>query len=93
MGTPVAGVCSKGATSSFDGVTVGLGSVMRCEEGLTRLTPTSLSKPMIYIGWTEIGYDGCKTEEVSIRTPQLPSQRSKYKNTYNILLQIIIIKV
>ena len=56
-------------------------SVKGCEQGLTRFTPNSLSKPMIYVGWMEIWYDGCKTEEVFICTPRLPSQWSKYKYT------------
>ena len=36
---------------------------------------------MIYFGWMEIGYDGCKTDPVFIRIPRLPLQRSKYKYT------------
>ena len=47
-------------------------------------------KPMIYVGWMEIGYDACKTEEVFICKLQLPSQWGKYKNTNNVLFEIYV---
>ena len=48
------------------GISIGYQRIVDSE---VKKSATSLSKPMIYVGWMEIGYDRCKTEEVFIRTP------------------------